>query len=267
MRKNKLRELLNEGKYSLGTHIHSTWPGTVEIIGLTKMFDYIEFTGLYAPYDLYSLDNLARVTELYDMSSMMKIHQEPKNYLSQKALGSGIQNILFSDIRTVEDAREAVRCVRAETPKTKGTNGCSMCRNVQYIVDCGSPEFVQGMEDSVVTLMIEKESAVKNIEDILSVEGIDMIQFGPCDYSMSIGLPGQFNHPKVKEAERKVHEVAMEKGIAPRVEPESDDIIAEIEGYMKQGIRHFCLGVDVVILHEWLKEKGEKTRNLFNQKL
>ena len=53
---------------------------------------------------------------------------------------------------------------------------------------------------AVIAVMIEKASAVENLEAVLSVKGLDMVQFGPADYSMSIGLPGQFKHPKVKEA-------------------------------------------------------------------
>ena len=51
---------------------------------------------------------------------------------------------------------------------------------------------------AVVALMIEKKSAVENLEEILSIERVDMVQFGPGDHSMSIGHPGMLDHPKVK---------------------------------------------------------------------
>ena len=43
MRKNKLRQLLNECKPTLGTHIHTTWPSVVEVVGHTGIYDYVEF--------------------------------------------------------------------------------------------------------------------------------------------------------------------------------------------------------------------------------
>jgi 2-keto-3-deoxy-L-rhamnonate aldolase RhmA len=49
----------------------------------------------------------------------------------------------------------------------------------------------------VVAIMIEKKQAVDNLEALLSVPTVDMVQFGPSDYSMSIGKTGQRNHPKV----------------------------------------------------------------------
>jgi 2-keto-3-deoxy-L-rhamnonate aldolase RhmA len=97
MRRNRLRELLKADKPTLGTHIHSSWPSIVELVGHSGMFDYIEFVAEYAPYDLYALDNLGRAVDLFpNMSAMMKIEQEPRTYLAIRAIGSGLQNILFA---------------------------------------------------------------------------------------------------------------------------------------------------------------------------
>lgn len=262
MRKNKLREMLKGGKPTIGTRVLSVWPGIVEIVGHTGAIDYIEFLGEYAPWDLYDLENFARATELFDMSSMMKVDQQPKCFLAQRALGSGIQNILFTDIKTVEDVKECVRVVRAETPKTQGINGCHGRRNVGYILEGGSPEYVRAMNNAVVALMIEKKEAVDNLEEILSVEAIDMVQFGPCDYSLSIGLPGQFSHPKVKEAEVKTIKTALKMGIHPRVEINN---LENIEKYIELGVCDFSLSTDMVILYQWLKKNGESLRKKLRQ--
>ena len=71
-----------------------------------------------------------------------------------------------------------------------------MDRYVGY-VGCKASEadVVSWYDEAVVALMIEKKGAVDNLEEILSVEGVDMVQFGPADYSMSIGLPGERKHP------------------------------------------------------------------------
>ena len=49
MRRNRLRELLDAGQPTLGTHLHISWPSIVELVGHSKMFDYVEFVGEYAP--------------------------------------------------------------------------------------------------------------------------------------------------------------------------------------------------------------------------
>lgn len=262
LRENKLRGLIEKDKPTIGTHINSTWPGTMEIIGQTEAIDYVEFTSTYAPYDLYALENLARASELFDMSTMIKIDPEPRIYLAQRAIGAGIQNVLFADVRTVEDAKEAVRAVRAEP---KGWNGCSANRIVGWgadLLQVGSTAFVKAMDDVVVVLMIEKKSAIENLEEIMSVEGVDMVQFGPCDYSMSIGIPGQWTHKKVKEAEVKTIKTALKLGILPRAEINSVD---EAKKYIDLGVSNFSIGFDCLILYQWLKKNGEHLRKILDK--
>jgi len=261
MKKNKLREMLKEGKPTLGTRLLSVWPGMVEIVGHAGVFDYVEFLGEYSPWNLHDLENFGRAVELFNMSSMIKVDQNCRAFIAQRALGSGIQNILFTDIRTVEEARECVRIVRAETPQTKGINGAANRRNVGYYLEAGSPEYIKAMNEVVVALMIEKKEAVDNLEEILSVEGIDMVQFGPGDYSLSMGYPGQRNHPKVKEAELKTIKIALKKGILPRVEIGSIDYkIEDLQKYVELGVKDFSLPSEGKIIYEWLKKHGENMR-------
>jgi len=258
MRHNRLRQLLNEDRPSLGTHIHSSWPSIIELVGHTRMFDYVEFVGEYAPYDLYALENIGRAIDLFDhMSGMMKIEQEPRTYWTVRCIGSGIQNVLFADPRTREDIEECVRAVRAEAPHAGGRHGVGMRRDVRFVMDCGTPEFVQALDDAVIAVMIEKESAVENLDDLLSVPGVDMVQFGPADYSMSLGLTGQFGHPRVREAEKYVIETALSKGIQPRAEIASPD---QADRYLEMGVKHFCVGTDMSILFDWFRDSGGQMR-------
>jgi 4-hydroxy-2-oxoheptanedioate aldolase len=107
--------------------------------------------------------------------------------------------------------------------------------------------------------MIEKAPAVENLEALLSVKGVDMVQFGPADYAMSIGLPGQWAHPQVKEAERFVIDTALKMGIAPRAEIAHPE---QAKAYLDMGVQHFCIGWDVSILFEWFKTNGKAMRDL-----
>ena len=262
MRKNRLRELLNAGLPSLGTRLMISWPSVTELIGHTRMFDYVEFLAEYAPYDLYTLENLGRAIDLFDLSGMMKIEQQPRRYLAIRAIGSGIQNLLFADVRTVEDAIDCVRSVRAETPEAGGLHGVGMRRDVGFVLEGGTPAFVQALDDAVVALMIEKKEAVEDLPAILAVKGVDMVQFGPADYALSIGVPGQWGHPAVREAERYVIETALRMGVQPRVEIMRPEQAAP---YLELGVRHFNLGVDLVVLYEWCRTAGGAMRQLLGQ--
>jgi 4-hydroxy-2-oxoheptanedioate aldolase len=260
MRPNRLRELLKAGQPSLGTHLHISWPSVTELVGLSKQFDYVEFVAEYAPYDLYTLENIGRAISVYPhMTGMMKIEQQPRLYLAIRAIGSGIQNILFADVRTVADAEECVRSVRAESPATGGLHGVGSRRDVSFVLEGGTPAFVQALEDSVVALMIEKKQCVEDLESILSVKGIDMVQFGPADYSMSLGIPGQWSSPRVREAEEYVIKTALKKGIQPRAEIGSPD---QAKRYLDLGVTHFCIGTDMGILYQWFSENGKAMRDI-----
>ncbi len=260
MRKNRLRELLRAGKPSLGTHLLSSWPTITELVGQTGQWDYIEFVAEYTPWTMHDLDNLGRAIELFpDFCGMIKVEQDTRGHLAMRAIGAGIQNMLFADIRTPEEARQCVRSVRAEHPEHGGLHGVGMRRDVRTVLHGGSPDFVQSLADTVIVLMIEKREAVDNLEAILDVGGIDMVQFGPSDYSMSIGMPGQGGHERVREAERYTIETAHKRGIPARAE------IRDAEGaarYLELGVQHFCVGWDVRILHDWFTEQGQAMRLL-----
>jgi 2-keto-3-deoxy-L-rhamnonate aldolase RhmA len=111
-------------------------------------------------------------------------------------------------------------------------------------------------------VMIEKQSAVDHLDEILAVEGIDMIQWGPADYSMNIGRPGERDHPEVKAAERLVFEKAIKAGVPPRAEIHHPD---QAKYYLDMGVRHFNLGVDLTILFKWWRENGEMMRKIMGE--
>jgi len=128
MQHNKLRQLLKAGKPTLGTHLHSTWPAVVEFVGLSQMFDYVEFVAEYGPFDLTALENLCRTAELFDLSSMIKVDQEPRTFLAQRGIGAGFHSVLFADCRGIADARECIRAARPDTPEDQGTYGAGARR-------------------------------------------------------------------------------------------------------------------------------------------
>ncbi len=259
MRSNRLRQLLDAGKPTLGTHLLSTWPTLVELVGQSGMFDYVELTAEYAPFDLYALDNFGRALELAGLAGMMKLDQEPRIFLSVRALGSGFQSLLFADVRTVEDAVACVRAVRAEAPHARGLHGVGMRRDVGVVREPGSAGFVAALDQAVVAIMVEKRECVEDLDAILSVPGLDMVQFGPADYAMSIGQAGNWLHPDVVRAERLTIETALKKGLHPRVEIHEP---AQAAPYMEMGVKHFCIGWDVTILAQWYREKGAGLREV-----
>jgi 2-keto-3-deoxy-L-rhamnonate aldolase RhmA len=268
MRRNLLRERLNAAKPTVGTHILSAWPTLVELIGHSKQYDYVEFTAEYAPFTMHDLDNLGRSFELMNMSGMIKIEQTQYTHQAMRAIGAGFQSVLFADIRSVEDAKTAVNAVRAETTivpgaRGRGLLGVGMRRDVGVVRHGGQPAYVEALNDVVIAIMVEKKSCVDNLEAILSVPGIDMVQFGGSDFSMSIGKPAQYNDPEVVAAEKFTIETALKMGKNPRVELRDPSQAAK---YLDMGVQHFCIGWDVRILADWWDTKGAEMRGMVDGK-
>jgi 4-hydroxy-2-oxoheptanedioate aldolase len=257
MRPNPLRQRLEAGLPTLGTHILSCWPTLVELVCQAGNYHYVEFDGEYAPFTMHDLEHLGRTFELTGLTGIIKVEQREYFHQSLRAIGSGFGGILFADIRTVEDAKEAVAAVRAETPTPRrgvGLVGVGMRRDVGSIREPGSRGYVQAMDDAIVTIMVEKRQCIENLDAILSVPGIDMVQFGPADYAMSTGHAGEWGHPEVKAAERLCIETVLKKGLHPRVEIGEP---AQAAPYMEMGVKHFCMGWDVGVLHNYWKSNGE----------
>ena len=252
MRPNSLRERLKADEPSLSTNSMILWPGVVEVIGHAGGFDCIQFEAEYVPFDLNQLDHLGRTVELFDgMSAMIKVEPTIKTHLAQRAISSGIQNILFADVRTVADAEECVAAVRAESPQTGGHHGSEDRRFAGYVLESGSEAYIQALEDVVIALMIEKKEAVDNLEAILSVKGVDMVVFGPNDYSMSIGKPGQARGQEVQEAHSHVLKTALKFGVQPRP---SIGSVEDMDRFIDMGIKHFCIGTDLGTIYKWAQD-------------
>ena len=263
MRENRLRTLLNEGKPTFGTRVQSSQPMVTELVGRSGQFDYVEFLAEYAPYNLHDLDNLGRAIELSpDFCGMIKMEQSAQWHLAVRAMSAGIQNLLFTDIRTAADAEACVRLVRPEGPDNDRTHGMAGGR----IQVEGGADYLKYYNDAVIVLMIEKKGAVENLEAILRVPGVDMIQFGPADYGMSIGKPGRSYagglHPEVLEAREHTNKTAIKMGVRPRAEINS---ASEAESYLDLGVKDFCLSTDVTILRNFYRQEGGALREIVSQ--
>jgi len=89
MRRNQLREKLNAGQPTRGTHLLSVWPTLVELVGHSGQYDYIEFSAEYAPFSLHDLDNLGRALEVADLGGMIKIEQTQWTHQAMRAMLKG----------------------------------------------------------------------------------------------------------------------------------------------------------------------------------
>lgn len=264
MPKNRLRRLIREGKPTVGTHYSCTWPNLVEIIGNSGMFDYAEFTGQYGPYTSHDLEQLARACEVTALDAMIKIDQEPRAFIASRAIQAGFTAMLFADCRTTEDVRKCIQSVKL-IPQG-GINGFQGGRVMGYGTVNGRAvtleDYVKYIDEIVIAIMIETESLVDEIDEALSVPGIDMVQFGPSDFSISIGRPGGgYTDAQTNEAMERSYEAAKRKGIRIRAECNVEDM----QKWIDIGCLDFCIGSDTATIASWAQKNGGAIRETLNK--
>ena len=259
MRENKLRRLLREGKTSVATRIWSTWPLYTESLGATGNFDYMEFVAEYAPFSQMDLENLARAAELYEMSTMIKVDFQNRFYVAQKAVASGFQAVNFADHRTPQEVRESISAIRPLVAGTDGVYGCPSRRFISSPNGVSEKDHIARLNEIVLCFMIEKKEAMDNIEEICSIPGVDMVQFGPADYSMSLGWNRLEHVEEWKAVERHMIEVALRHGVQPRCEISSP---TQAQYYIDLGVRHFSLGDQLAKLKEFWMGQGKEMHDI-----
>jgi len=251
---NKIRELLRAGKPTVGTRIFSTWPLITEVAGNTRKFDYVEFLAEYAPVDQYDMENIARAAELHDMGTIIKLDFANRVHVAQKAVASGFQAVLFADHRTAADVAATIRSLRADCPQDGGGFGFTPRRMIGYSAGFTQMQFADMLREVVCCFMIEKREAVESIEEICAVKGLDMIQFGPSDYSMSCGVNAGDNAENIKKAEELCIRTAIRHGVRPRAEINSPEAARR---YIDLGVIDFNIGTELSNLTAaWISHGG-----------
>jgi 2,4-dihydroxyhept-2-ene-1,7-dioic acid aldolase len=261
MKENRLRRLLEEGRPSVSTRMWGTWPVFTESVGATGNFDYVEFVAEYAPFNQADMENIARAAELYDMGSMIKVDLQNRAYVAQKAVASGFQAVNFADHRTAEEVRQTIEFMH---PMVNGSGlyGCPNRRFISTPNGATQLQHIERLNQLVLCFMIEKQEAVDNVEEICAVPGVDMVQFGPADYCMSLGWNRGDHVKEFKAAERKMIEAALRHGVQPRCEINSPE---DAQYYIDLGVRHFSLGDQMAKLREFWMNDGKAMREIADQ--
>ena len=164
---------------------------------------------------------------------------------AKAVLDSGAAGVLVPMVNTQADAQMAVAMTKYPP---LGIRGVGLARAQGYGEHFA--EYVRhANDDTLLMVMIEHKDAVANIEEILSVPGIDGTFIGPYDLSMSLGIPGQITHPKVIDAKQRVLEAARARGLVPGihcVQPRT--AVEDCAQAIAEGYRFIAVGTDILFL-------------------
>ncbi|MBS7609410.1 hypothetical protein KEJ36_00170 [Candidatus Bathyarchaeota archaeon] len=205
--KNPVKAKLKRGEVSFGAWISIGHPDISESLAYVG-FDWLLFDTEHCPLNIEIIQGLLQSMG-YGARSVPLIRVAWNDMvLIKRALDIGAYGLVIPWVNTKDEALSAVRACKYPP---EGVRGFGPRRASMY-----DPEYVKtANEELLIVAQIETESALKNLDDILSVKGIDVALIGPWDLSMSLGVFTQWDSPKFKAAVDKVLEACERWNVAP----------------------------------------------------
>lgn len=197
MRANVIKEKALRGELSIGAVIGFPSPELVEFCGHVG-FEYAFIDAEHGPIGVRECQAMVRACDAVGMSSIVRV---PKldHELIMTYLQTGPQGVAVPHITTAEEAEAAVQAARYYP---QGRRSCDVgARASGYNLVEPIPAYLARANQALlVAAWIEDVAGMENLDTILQVPGIDAICFGFCDLALSMGLPGQHDHPDLQAA-------------------------------------------------------------------
>jgi 4-hydroxy-2-oxoheptanedioate aldolase len=235
----RFKNRLKEGKNVFGPFMKSTDPAFVEVAGYSG-FDFVILDMEHGPATFSELQNLIRAALLANIIPIVRTADSTEISIS-KSLDLGAFGV---QIPQVTSGIAAGACVKAARFFPLGERG--VCRFVRAANYSSLPreDYFKSANEVLVIIQLEGKEAILDIENILKVEGIDIIFIGPYDLSQSLGVPGQISHPIVIEAMNDIVKKARSQGI---VVGTFTDTLQSAQLWIKAGVQYISYSVDVGI--------------------
>jgi len=210
MRKiNKVKKVINEGKTVYGSFVQIPSPAVVEILAHAG-FDFVIIDTEHAPFSIETAENLVRAAQLHDICPIIRVtDNDPTKIL--RALDTGAYGVHIPHVSSRTDAEAIIKAAKYAPQGERGA--CPYVRAADYSAFDQNEYFLSANENTLLVALIEGIEGVNNIDEILSVPGIDVAFLGPYDLSQSLGLIGQIDHPQVMKELEKVIMKANEKNV------------------------------------------------------
>jgi len=238
-----LKEKLKNRQLTIGSWITLGHPSIAEIMAKAG-YDWLTVDMEHSAITLDQAQHLIQVIELCGIVPLVRVGENNPN-LIKRVMDAGSHGIIVPMVNTKEDAQRAVASVKYPP---RGSRGVGLARAQKYGADFeGYKEWNE--KESVVIVQVEHIKAVKNLEEILAVEGVDGFIIGPYDLSGSLGVPGQFDHPEMITALNRVKEVTIKLNAVSGFHVIPPDLEAFKEK-VEEGYRFIAHSLDILILGE-----------------
>lgn len=248
---NLLRTRVEDGEVVYGARASTFSPTVIEIYGeLGIDFVWLDFEHMGpSPYDSRVFEDLTRAAEVSGTELFVRLPSgDPP--LVRKVLDAGVRNLLIPRVDSAAEVREAVKATRFEYDGEPGERGMASGRSRTW----GFAEDYVATEDASVCLgvMVEKTTAIDELEDILATPDLGFVFIGPSDLSVQMGHPTRKDHPDVTEQIEAVEDACRAADVplgGIRTDP------AAVEAAIDDGYQIIRVGGDLASIRTTLADR------------
>jgi len=231
--RNELKRRLKAGEQTYGVWMTIESPIVTELLS-TLGFDYFVFDTEHSPLGIYQTQTLMQAMRPMGTTPLVRVWWNDLVAV-KRALDIGAYGVVVPWVNDKEQAEMAVKACRYAP---EGLRGCGPRRAALF-----DPDYLRTADEEIlIVVQIETRQAVENIEEILSVDGIDVTYIGPADLSASHGHLGDMGHPDVQDAIDRVFDASVAAGVATGVHMGSGKTIMD---RVEMGYNFITVGNDL----------------------
>jgi 2-keto-3-deoxy-L-rhamnonate aldolase RhmA len=242
---NSIRHQLLDGEVAVGTLQILDSAMVSEMIGVAGM-DFVVYDQEHGPLTAETTLDLSAAAQNADVAPIVRVRANEEEEI-QRALDIGAAGVQVPQIETRADAEAAVEAARFDPLGSRGLS--QYVRAGEYV---GSETYTEDQnERTLLVVQVEGEQGVENIDEILAVDGIDVVFLGPYDLSQSLGIPGQVTHDRVEERMRRVCDRAAETNTVVGAFADTATIANK---WIDAGVQYVAIGVEAGLFTDHLAE-------------
>jgi len=245
-----LKEKLTRNKLSIGSWL------SFDYLPITEMMCQFDFDWLVIDMEHTSINYhtalpMIQLIESFNISPLIRVGMNSE-LLIKKAMDLGAHGVVVPMINNVDDAKKAVNSIKYPPI---GKRGVGLFRAQNYGMDFD--KYKNWLElNSIVIVQIEHIDAVRNIDHIMNVDGVDAFIVGPYDLSASMGKPGNFNDPEVKSVLSDLISFMNSSNKPGGFHIVHSDII-DLKAKIKQGYKFIAYGDDMIFISEKFSKESK----------
>ena len=239
------KQKLAHGGVVYGPFMKTLDASFVEITGHAG-FDFAILDMEHGPAGFADMQNLIRGATLSGLVSIVRTSDTSETAIS-RALDLGAGGIQAPQIQSADEARAVIRAAKYFPKGERGV--CRFVRAAHYSSTPRNEYFAQANE-TLVILQVEGQKGLDALDDILGVEGFDILFIGPYDLSQSLGVPGDVANPKVVTTIKEITARARKAGVVTGVFADTFEAAGR---WKSAGIQYISYSTDVGIYTEACK--------------